>query len=142
MSVVVVLRVAFGIVDVAVGIMVPIVAEAAAAQRLGDDGVAGLVQDPLAVLNLASGDRHGVELAAAQLGEIDHCPVNSKVLICTTESRADKRSAQRPRASATAAPDLHESTRPTPHRSARAGIFANAPKRPGDEPFHDAAKRL
>src|SRR5258708_7770134 len=114
MSVVVVLRVALGIVDVALGIVVPLVEDAAAAQRLADDGVAGLVQDPLAVLYLASGGRHGVELGPAQLGKIDHCLVNSKVLICTIESRADKRSAQRPRAAATALPDLHESTRPAP----------------------------
>ncbi len=79
MSMIVILGVALGIVDVAFGIMVPLIKDAAASQCLADDGVAGLVQYPLALPNLAPGGRHDSELGAAQLGEINHRLVHSKV---------------------------------------------------------------
>src|SRR5215469_2761501 len=67
-----VLGVRLGIVDIAFGIVVPLIESAAAAQRLADDAVAGLGEDALAFADLAPRRDHALELGAAQAGEIDH----------------------------------------------------------------------
>jgi hypothetical protein len=65
-SVIVVLRVAFRVVDVAGRAVVELIEGGVAGQNLADDVVAGLGQHTVAFHDLAGGRRHGRQLFAAQ----------------------------------------------------------------------------
>ena len=68
---VVVLRIGFGVIDIALGIMAPLVERPLPAQHLADDVAARLGDDPVALQDLPAGRRHHLERVPGQRAEID-----------------------------------------------------------------------
>ena len=61
-----VLRVGLVVVDVALGVVFPLVEGALALEQLADDVVAGLVQHPVPLIDFVAGGQHGLQRVARQ----------------------------------------------------------------------------
>ena len=70
-GVIVVLRVSFGIEDIAFRIVVPLVERLDVLDQLADDVVAGLGQHTVTVDNVLSGRSHRPEAIGRQIGKVD-----------------------------------------------------------------------
>ena len=71
MGVIIVLGMALRVVDIALGVVVPLVEGAVVAQQLADHVVAGLLQQPMDIEHFVGGFAHGLQARRRKVGELE-----------------------------------------------------------------------